>query len=85
MAHDLRISRYDFLHLTNWAQLNYTNFESVSYTSFANFTLKEFESHDAIDDYVRSDTYADKDHPGICFAFNLEETAHNKYQLNLRY
>lgn len=85
MAHDLRVSRYDFLDLFWWTQLNYTNFNSESFTSFANFTLMEFESHDAIDDYVLSDTYADKDHPGICFAFSLEETAHNKYQLNLRY
>jgi len=59
MAHDLRISRYDFLSLTYYAHLNYTNFESESYTSFANFTFQEFESHEALEDYVRSDTYGD--------------------------
>jgi hypothetical protein len=59
MAHDLHISRYDLMALFGWTHLNYINFNSTSFTSFANFTLVEFESHDAIDAYVRSDTYAD--------------------------
>ena len=61
MAHDLHISRYDLLNLFGWTHTNVTNFNSTSYMNFANFTLQEFESHDAIDAYVKSDTYATED------------------------
>jgi len=59
MANDVKISRYSLLELFGWANLDYRSFNSTTVTSFANFTLMEFESHDAIDAYVMSDTYAD--------------------------
>jgi hypothetical protein len=86
MAHDLHISRWDLRDLFGWTHTNITNFNSTSFTNFANFTLKEFESHEAIDAYVQSATYAtSEEQPGICFGFSFEEVGHNKYELNLRF
>ena len=81
----MHISRWDMQFLFGWTHTNYTNFNSTSIMSFANFTFMEFESHDAIDAYVKSDTYGTEEQPGICFAFSFEEKNTNKFELTLRF
>ena len=85
MAHDLRISRWDMYSLFSWTHTNVTFFNTTSVTNFANFTFQEFDSHEAIDEYVESKTYATEEQPGICFAFSFEEKGANKYELRLRF
>lgn len=55
--------------------------------SIGNFTFKEFESRDALDEYIASDQVGNNpDFEGVCFGFAIHENEdQNKYELELMF
>jgi len=49
------------------------------------FKFQEFESKDALHDYLKHPSLGLESHPGVCFAFNMNEKGKNDYELELHF
>jgi len=67
------------------AYLPDNNFISQATRSVGNFTIKEFASKDALDDYISDSRIgSDPEFDGVCFGFTIQENENkNKYELEL--
>jgi hypothetical protein len=51
-----------------------------------NFYLKNFTTHEAIEDYLVSPDYEqDDDHPGMCFGFSVTERSENEVDVKMAF
>jgi hypothetical protein len=48
-----------------------------------NMRVEEFDSKDALFDYISNGKYGQPDHPGICFGFRVFENTLINYELEL--
>ena len=51
-----------------------------------NFTVKPFENHEEMIEYVRSPNYMQtKDYPGLCFGFSIIESSDDEIDLKMAF
>ena len=62
--------------------------EDAGYSSSidVNFTVKPFQNHEEMIEYVRSPNYMQsKDYPGLCFGFSIIETSDDEIDLKMAF